>query len=222
MNTWLRASAADDQRRFETLRELLVNRRVLDFGCGAGGFLDMARDIAAEVAGVELERRVREHWRGKLRLHESLAAAGGGYDVITAFHVLEHLRDPKATLRELAGSLKPAGRLVVEVPSSADVLLTLYDCDAFQRFSYWSEHLFLFNAETLRRVAVQAGLTVLSVSQYQRFPLSNHLYWLSRGLPGGHREWAFLDTPELSAGYAATLGAAGACDTLIAHLTVGP
>ncbi len=121
-------------------------------------------------------------------------------------------------LRELATRLKDRGRLVIEVPSSEDALLTLYESDAFQRFTYWSQHLFLFNAETLRRLATQAGLRVVSVQQFQRYPLSNRLHWLSRNRPGGHQHWSFLDTPALTEAYAASLAAVGKCDTLIAYL----
>jgi 2-polyprenyl-3-methyl-5-hydroxy-6-metoxy-1,4-benzoquinol methylase len=200
------------------LEAALVNRRVLDFGCGAGGFVRKAQSLAGDIAGVEPERRVHEHWGDAVRLYRSLAQAGGEYDLITAFHVLEHLPDPRSTLREMAACLKSSGRLVVEVPSAEDALLTLYDNAAFQRFTYWSQHLFLFNAETLRRLAAQAGLRVVSVQQFQRYPLANHLYWMSRNRPGGHQHWSFLDTPALTAAYGAALAAVGKCDTLIAHL----
>ena len=53
-----RNAAEDDQRRFEMLRSLLINQRVLDFGCGNGGFLKRAKLLAAEVTGIELEDRV--------------------------------------------------------------------------------------------------------------------------------------------------------------------
>jgi len=218
MESWLRESEPDDQRRFEMLKTSLADRRVLDFGCGAGGFVHKAQALAAGIAGVEPERRVRDYWGDSLTLYGNLADAGDGYDLITAFHVLEHLPDPRTMLRELAARLKDGGRLVIEVPSSEDVLLTLYDNDAFQRFTYWSQHLYLFNAETLRRLSTQADLRVLSIQQFQRYPLSNHLYWLSRGRPGGHKHWSFLDTPALTEAYAASLAAVGKCDTLIAHL----
>jgi 2-polyprenyl-3-methyl-5-hydroxy-6-metoxy-1,4-benzoquinol methylase len=218
IEAWLRDTEQDDQRRLEMLRSALVNRRALDFGCGAAGFVRKARALAAEVAGVEPERRVREHWGGALRIYADLDDAGGEYDLITVFHVLEHLRDPRTTLRALAARLAVGGRLVVEVPNSDDALLTLYDHDAFQRFTYWSQHLILFNAETLRRLAGQAGLQVISISQFQRYPLSNHLYWLSRKQPGGHRKWSFLDTLPLCEAYAAALASIGKCDTIIAHL----
>ena len=218
IETWLKEAEPDDQRRFDMVKSLLVDRKVLDFGSGAAGFLLKAKTVASEVAGIELERRVRDHWRGKIALHPSLEDAGSGYDVITAFHVVEHLPDPRAVLKELAARLKEKGRLIVEVPSSEDALLTLYENDAFQRFTYWSQHLFLFNPETLRTLAQQAGLRVIALEQYQRYPLSNHLHWLSRNKPGGHQTWSFLDTPALTEAYAASLAAAGKCDTLVAHL----
>ena len=218
VESWLRASAPDDQRRFEMLKDTIANRRVRDFGSGAGGFLSRARAVAAEVARVEPERRIHDHWRGELLLHESIESAGPAYDVITAFHVLEHLGDPRAAVASLGARLADGGRLIIEVPSAEDALLTLFECRPFQNFTYWSQHLFLFNAETLRRVVVQAGMRVVSVQQYQRYPLSNHLHWLSRGKPGGHQQWSFLDSPALSQAYASALAAVGKCDTLIAHV----
>lgn len=220
MATWLRETERDDSRRFEMLETSIVNRKVLDFGCGAGGFLKKAQAIAGEVAGVELEQRVHVHWGDELPLYRSLDEAGAGYDLITAFHVVEHLSDPRSMLRELSTHLKVGGRLVVEVPSSEDALLTLFDNDAFQHFTYWSQHLFLFKANTLKLLAEQAGLNVVVIQQYQRYPLSNHLHWMSQGAPGGHQKWAFLDTPELQRAYANALAAVAKCDTLIAYLEV--
>ncbi|HHT9112396.1 MAG TPA: class I SAM-dependent methyltransferase [Candidatus Wunengus sp. YC65] len=221
IESWLRETEQDDQRRFEMLKPFLINRKVLDFGCGAAGFVSKSKSLATEVAGIEPERRVREYWGDVLAIYDSLENVGTGYDLITAFHVIEHLQDPRTMLRELRERLNDGGRLVIEVPSSEDALLTLYDSDAFQRFTYWSRHLFLFNVETLRNLARQAGLNVLSIQQFQRYPLSNHLHWLSRGRSGGHRHWSFLDTPALTEAYAAALGVAGKCDTLIAYLGKG-
>jgi SAM-dependent methyltransferase len=215
---WIKDTEWDDQRRFEMVKPMLPNARLLDFGCGAAGFLRRAQVLATEVIGIELEARVREYWTGQLNIVPSVDDAGGTYDLITAFHVVEHLPDPRDMLKRLARLLKPRGRLVIEVPSSEDALLTLYDCDAFQSFTYWSQHLFLFNSRTLELLARQAGLRMLALQHYQRYPLSNHLHWLSRGLPGGHQRWAFLDNPDLASAYANTLASLGKTDTLIAHL----
>lgn len=224
MEDWLKETSWDDQRRFEQLKPLLPNKRVLDFGCGAGGFLSNAKSLVADAVGVELEARVVNHWKDSdlviLPSIEEAASSlsGRGYDIITAFHVVEHLPDPREVLTKLGVMLKSNGRIIIEVPSADDALLTLYKCNAFQHFTYWSQHLFLFTAHTLELLALQAGLRVVAVQNYQRYPLSNHLHWLSRGRPGGHQSWAFLDAPELKSAYANTLAALGKTDTLIVHL----
>lgn len=220
--TWLKDTDWDDQRRFDMLKPMLPNKSLLDFGCGAGGFLNKARNLAGRAEGVEPELRVQAYWRDQIEIYPDVMSAArqeaGGYDLITAFHVVEHLPDPRAMIEALANLLTGNGRIVIEVPSSEDALLTLYDSPAFQNFTYWSQHLFLFNAETLRRLASQAGLRIVAIQQYQRYPLSNHLHWLSQGKPGGHQKWAFLDAPELLTAYSDALAKMGKCDTLIAHL----
>ena len=61
MEVWERNTAEDDQRRFNMLQSQLINQRVLEFGCGKGGFLKRAKLLAAEVTGIELEDRVQGH-----------------------------------------------------------------------------------------------------------------------------------------------------------------
>jgi len=219
IDRWLKETYCDDQRRFESLASLISNKRILDFGCGSGGFLMKVKTLAGRAEGVELELRVREHWQDQIMIYPDVESVGiNSFDLITAFHVIEHLTDPRAMLKTLATKLAENGRMVIEVPSSEDALLTLYGSEAFQKFTYWSQHLYLFSAETLRQLAEQAGLRIVSIQQYQRYPLSNHLHWLSQREPGGHAKWAFLDSPELSAAYATSLAKMGKCDTLIAHL----
>ena len=118
--------------------------------------------------------------------------------------------------------LNPQGRLVIEVTNSDEALLTLYENNNFHKFTYLSQNLFLFNFNTLSQLARQAGCRVVSVQQYQRYPLSNHLYWLSHGLPGGHQKFNFLDSDLLNQAYENSLAAIGKCDTLIAYLEKTP
>ena len=221
IDTWLRDVDWDDSRRFEMLKTVLPNINLLDFGCGAAGFLRKAQSLVTTATGIELETRVREYWGASLNIVPTIEAASqvcDGYDLITAFHVVEHLSDPREVLRELASLLKPKGRIILEVPSADDILISLYNNESFQRFTYWSQHLFLFNTSTLNKLARQAGLRAITIQHYQRYPLSNHLYWLSKGKAGGHKCWSFIDTPEISQAYANALAAIGKTDTLIAHL----
>jgi hypothetical protein len=114
----------------------------------------------------------------------------------------------------------PGGRIFIEVPNADDALLTLYRNKAFMEFTYWSPHLFLYNPHTLAHLLEKAGIPRerVAISQFQRFPLSNHLLWLAEGRPGGHTTWSFLNSPELNEAYGASLARLGRCDTLCAWI----
>lgn len=220
VDAWLRETDRDDERRYRYLIAAITNRDVLDFGCGVGGFLLKARSLARRVVGIELEERLRLHHNNAngLDVYGALGemVEGECFDLIAAFHVIEHLEDPAGMLRLLATRLRTGGKIVIEVPSSADALLTLYENVPFSEFTYWSCHPYLFNASNLQLLAKRAGLKLEYVSHIQRYPLSNHLHWLARGLPGGHQAWSFMDSDELSRAYEARLASLGMTDTLIA------
>lgn len=219
LDEWRKETNWDDQRRFESFESLIKNKRILDFGCGAAGFLMKANQICSSVYGVETESRVRREIASDLKIFSSLdEIENTKFDVITSFHVLEHLKDPLKNLVELSSLLKNDGQLIVEVPNADDALLTFYESPNFQKF-YWSQHLFLFNESTLETLAKKAGLKVNSINQYQRYPLSNHLHWLAKGLPGGHEVWNFIDNKELNKSYGLTLGRIKRCDTIVAYLS---
>jgi 2-polyprenyl-3-methyl-5-hydroxy-6-metoxy-1,4-benzoquinol methylase len=215
----------DDERRFQHLKSVLPNRRLLDFGCGAGGFLLKAQDLVTTAHGVEPEKRLIDHYRNSgLTVFQSLSEIPKDirqerYDIITLFHVLEHIPDPKLTLSELSEMLSDGGQIILEVPNADDVLLTLYNNEPFSNFTYWSCHLFLFTSKTLNMLFSQANLRVNYIKQIQRYPLSNHLFWLANGTPGGHKKWYFLDSPDLHAAYEKQLAVIGKCDTIIASIS---
>jgi 2-polyprenyl-3-methyl-5-hydroxy-6-metoxy-1,4-benzoquinol methylase len=222
---WLKELDWDDERRFRFIKALMQNNTLLDFGCGAAGFLLKAKKIARKVVGVEVEKRLQSHFKqvglqvfqdlSELRTHMK----DEKYDVITLFSVLEHLADPRTVLGELSPFLKDDGQIIIEVPNANDALLTLFKCEPYSQFTYWSCHLFLFTAETLRDLAVQAGFSVNYVKQIQRYTLSNHLYWLAKGKPRGHEIWSFLGSEVLHEAYEKQLAAIGHCDTLVASLS---
>ena len=224
IETWLQETERDDSRRVATLREKIKGKDILDFGCGVGGFLMLAKKHAGSIAGVEPEKRLVNHFRENVGIDimPSLHAARASrqtFDLITAFHVIEHLQNPSEVIKDLIQLLKPGGELIIEVPSSQDALLTLYQSRDFQNFTYWSQHLFLFNNGTLAKLIQNAGLHLNWIKQIQRYPLSNHLYWLSRGIPGGHVKWSFLDSQLLQDAYESQLAALGLCDTIMASVS---
>lgn len=220
---WLRLLEHDDNRREKYLNQKLVNKDVLDFGCGPGSFILKARKKAKGVYGIELESRLEGHYKeNNLKVVKQIRdlPEENKFDLITSFHVFEHLKDPAEILQELSKKLKINGRIVIEIPSGSDALLTLYKNKPFSEFTYWSCHLFLFNAYNLRLLAKKAGLTLEYVDHVQRYPLSNHLFWLANGQPGGHEKWSFMDSDELNSAYEAKLASLGLTDTLIASFSI--
>jgi len=223
VDSWLRDTERDDERRYQYLKETLTNRELLDFGCGVGGFLIKAKSVAKRVTGVELEERLQSHFRtNDLKVYNGIGELplDQHFSLITAFHVIEHLEDPAQVLRLLATKLQKNGKIIIEIPSSADALLTLYESAAFSEFTYWSCHLYLFNSDNIRLLAKKAGLKLDYVRNIQRYPLSNHLHWLAKGLPGGHQVWNFLDSGELCRSYEDSLARLGKTDTLIAGMSL--
>jgi SAM-dependent methyltransferase len=173
--------------------------------------------------GIELEGRLQPQFKTNgLDVVQSIddLSSDQSFDLITVFHVVEHLKDPAIMLRQLATRLRVGGRIIVEVPSSDDALLTLYENTPFSEFTYWSCHLYLFNATNLPLLAKKAGLKLDYISHIQRYPVSNHLYWLAKGKPGGHQLWSFLDSEELSRAYEARLASLGRTDTLMASMSL--
>jgi len=225
IDRWLSETYVDDNRRFNFIKEKIVNKSLLDFGCGIGGFIEMVRTskLASKVAGLEPEKAIYESFKDRNIIAFSNledAKSFSKWDIITAFHVIEHLPDPKETLNQLAKLLTKEGEIIIEVPNSDDALLTLFENDAFAHFTYWSQHLFLFNKKTFSKLIDQTELRLNWIKNVQRYPLSNHLYWLSKGLPGGHKVWSFLNDKELNDNYETQLAVLGKTDTIIASLMI--
>ena len=216
MSAYLKQTRTDDERRFKQFGEFITNKNILDFGCGGAGFLMWAKELAANCYGVEPNKIFQEHYKKiGIEVFSNIDSIDEKFDVIFMFHVLEHIEDPIDLLQKLKKLLNVNGRLIVEVPSSDDALLTLYGNDGFSHFTYWSPHLFLYNQRTLADLMKKSGFETEYISQFQRYGLSNHLHWLSNDKPGGHAKWYFLDSQEINTAYTAALAKIGKCDTLI-------
>lgn len=212
----------DDARRYNMVKDICINKRVLDFGCGFGGFLQYILEVAKSCCGVELGKQEREWCKNKRnQCFRTIDECEDKFDVITLFHVFEHLDNPQMWLNKFSEYLVEDGYLIIEVPNGNDVLLSLYESEKFADFTYWSAHLFLYNIQSLSMIIKKCDkFNVISAGQIQRYPLSNHLMWLAKGLPGGHNEWSYLDSKELDAAYAKKLEELEMSDTLFFILQV--
>lgn len=210
----------DSMRRFRFTQNIIEGKSVLDFGCGAGGYLVLAKDIATTAEGVELEQVMRDGLNAEgIRCASSLDDVGS-FDVITMFHVLEHLDEPLMYLEKMKKHLNKDGKLLIEVPNADDALLSLYNSEKFADFTYWHCHVYLYTNDTIKKLAKKAGYHIDFVQQVQRYPLSNHLYWLAEGAPGGHKKYSFLNDRLLDRYYGDLLAKFGIADTILAEFSI--
>jgi 2-polyprenyl-3-methyl-5-hydroxy-6-metoxy-1,4-benzoquinol methylase len=217
ISNWLKETEKDDNRRFLYLQDKIKNKSILDFGSGNGGFLFKAREISKKAVGIEPEKQFKSFFKKhNLKVIGSLKELEGQtFDIITAFHVFEHLKDPLETLKALKFHIVDEGEIIIEVPNSDDALLTFYNSNAFSNSTYWSQHLFLFNEKTLTDLIQKSGFKINYIDQIQRYPLSNHLYWLSKGLPNGQNKYSIFNDEILNKQYIKILKREKICDTLL-------
>jgi SAM-dependent methyltransferase len=208
----------DNVRRKEQFGSYIRNKRWLDFGCGLGGMLDEMSNEPIWAAGLEpnIERSEIVKAKGHIVVNSIDEIEAESLDIVTMFHVMEHLTNPISVTKEIRKKLKKGGILLVEVPHARDALFTLYECDEFKRFTFWSEHLVLHTRQSLMRLLNVAGLRFIETMGYQRYPISNHLFWLAKHKPGGHEQWRFLTNPKLDYEYSSLLSSIDRTDTIIA------
>lgn len=208
----------DNIRRAKEFGKFIKNKRWLDFGCGLGGMLDEIATQASSAAGLEINnfRKKLLIDKGYLIYQSIEEIEDKSLDIITLFHVLEHLLEPVKTLNLLKKKLSPNGKMIIEVPHARDALFTIYDCEKFKQFSFWSEHLILHTKISLKLTLNAATFSSIKIFGYQRYPLANHLYWLSKGKPGGHEKWNELVSNKLDLEYKNQLEKIDRTDTLIA------
>ncbi len=91
--------------------------RLLDYGCGTGAFLDLARRKGWQVCGYEPSLQARHAANPNLNIAATPTELSGQYDVITLWHVLEHIPHLIEDLQRISSLLKPGGLLIVAVPN---------------------------------------------------------------------------------------------------------
>ena len=211
-------SFEDDSRRKNQFNSLVRNKKWMDVGTGTGGILDLLSPVAERAVGVEPQQRSLDAL--KEENYEAYADIAdvpyNDFDVITLFHVFEHLTEPLELLRTAYDKLEVGGRLVIEVPHANDFLFSFLDLEEFKKFTFWSEHLVLHNRYSLRALLAEANFRNIVISGFQRYNLANHLHWLKEKKPGGHIKWSMLATDQLDIAYSSMLEKNDMTDTIIA------
>ena len=144
--------------------------RFLDVGCNYGFALDLARFLYGwDVLGVEPSLAAR---RGASELGldirdeylDEKSAVGGGFDLILASEVVEHVSDPIAFLRAIAQRLAPDGQLILTTPAAEMVDQGIPEPEVLSAISP-GYHVFLASQSGLEQLLRRAGFTAVRVER---------------------------------------------------------
>lgn len=165
MTVWANLKKKDTKRQLEKFGsafefiDLHKPKSILDVGCGAGAFLELCKDRfdGVELLGIDPNGAALEvaQDRGVNVKPVDISEINSKFDLITAWGVLEHVTNPKRLIQQMKERLNPGGHIIVCVPNvNSEVFVTLRE----KTFSYCPQHLWYFNAYTLRAIFETQGM----------------------------------------------------------------
>ena len=153
------------------------DKNLLDVGCGTGDFLQIAQQNDWIVFGVEPNNEARQIANSKTNnsvsdIEQLLEFPKQSFDVITLWHVLEHLPNLEEQVSILKSLLRENGRLIIAVPNYKS-----YDAEYYKNF--WAafdvpRHLWHFNQESISKLFSKENMEVV-----ERHPMKFDSYYVS-------------------------------------------
>lgn len=144
----------------------LEGQNLLDVGCGTGDFLETAKQNNWQVSGIEPNNQAREIANKKTNnlvfdTDQLLKFEANSFDVITLWHVLEHLPNLEDHVSIFKKLLKPDGTLIIAVPNYKS-----YDAKHYKQF--WAaydvpRHLWHFNQASISKLVSKQSFKVEKV-----------------------------------------------------------
>jgi 2-polyprenyl-3-methyl-5-hydroxy-6-metoxy-1,4-benzoquinol methylase len=139
-------------------------KKTLDIGSSSGEFVYLLNTLGFQAKGIEPHAGYATYAQSMLGIdvkngtlqHCLAGEASGSLDLISMFHVLEHLPEPRSALRLIGEKLKPDGILYIEVPNATRLCSPHY--------MFFRAHTLYFTAKTLRNLLESSGYKVLAQS----------------------------------------------------------
>ena len=171
---------ASQRREFaDAARFVRAGDRVLDVGCGFAPF----RLAVPQADYTGLDPHFARHSndgsvRGEL-LAEHLKRSAGAYDVVCAFQVVEHVRDPLALFRDMVAAARPGGLVLASVPHIPSAMLRIPNF----LMNAPPHHLTWWTRESLTELALRSGADVQSIEIVDWDASDAMIHWIERCSP---------------------------------------
>jgi len=168
--------------------------KILDIGCGNGGYLSILKDGGWEVYGLDFSKKAvdfAQNERGLINIKQArteiLDYPNNFFDLITMNHLIEHLPNPKKTLIEAKRVLKTGGIISITTPNFSSLNEKIFKTNWFPLET--PRHLFLFEAKVLIKLIGEIdGLRVTKVKHdYSSYCFAKSLGYLLGNRPSLNR-----------------------------------
>lgn len=157
------------EKGLELLHKYAKPGKLLDVGCAAGFFVNVAKKAGWDARGVEPNTWLCEFGNKTYGLSnlpmtlDKAKFAPNTFDVVTLWDVFEHMPDPRSQLKIVNKVMKPDGILIVSYPEWGSI-----QRKASGR-KWWfllSHHLFYFDKKTISRMLREEGFSVLKTKMH--------------------------------------------------------
>lgn len=161
------------RKKHKILTQFTDSKKILDFGCGTGEFLSYLAMKGYDTSGYEPSNHASDKINNdKIKLLRDLEERTEKFDIITLWHVLEHVADPKATLRILRKKLNKKGFIFIAVPN-------WHSHDAQHYGNEWAaydvpRHLYHFNTGSMKTLLEKSKLKLIKT-----LPMPFDAYYVS-------------------------------------------
>lgn len=151
--------------KLKLINRIATGKTILDYGCGVGDYLDFMQKNGYTVLGMEPNDSARKIAQSKIGKENVVSTAieniDQKFDVITLWHVLEHIPNLKEMILHLKNHLTENGTLVIAVPNHESFDATYYK-------EHWAaydvpRHLWHFSADSMHQLFSQFGMKIESV-----------------------------------------------------------
>ncbi len=151
------------RNKIKLITKYVKTGKLLDIGAGTADFLVQAKKKHWEVEGIEPNSAARQlaQKKGITLLENSKPIKDNSFDVITMWHVLEHVPDLNYQLTELKRICKPNGIIVIAVPN-----FNSYDAKYYKQF--WAaydvpRHLWHFSKSGIKKLFLDYAIKLIKV-----------------------------------------------------------
>lgn len=164
------------KKKLKLINKLSTKGHILDYGCGTGAFLNICKKGGWKTSGVEPDQNAQTIARqiSNIPITSNLKTLEDEttFDIITLWHVLEHISDLNQTIRELKQRIAKNGKLIVAVPNHE-----AYDQQIYKE--HWAaydlpRHLYHFDQKTMRTLMKNHHLKLVKT-----LPMKLDAYYVS-------------------------------------------